>query len=116
MKRIVMAAALMAMAAPAWAQLQGREIDLNQKQGWIGREQAEFIVIEGPAPKGWGGWDAAPKGFPKPKEGSGEFKPEDQVTGYTDDPSERAADPNAKPQDGGAPPQDGNDDFNGDEQ
>lgn len=114
MKRIVMAAALMAMATPAWAQLQGREIDLNQKQGWIGREQAEFLIIEDRAPKGWGGWDAAPKGFPKPQDGAGRWKPEDEVTGYTDDPSERAPAPGARPPEGGGEQQDGNDDFNGD--
>lgn len=116
MKRIATLVVLMAMAAPARAQLQGREIDLNQKQGWIGWEQAEYFLIEDRLPKGWGGWDGAPKSFPKPEGQGGEkWKPEDEVTGYTDDPSERAQAPQANGQANppGEQTPDGNDDYDG---
>ena len=86
---------LLALAAPVRAQLQGRDIDLNQKQGRVGYEQAEYFVIEGPPPKGFGGWDGAPKGFPKPDDGK-KLKPEDGIPGLLDDPSETTPDPKAK--------------------
>ena len=113
---VVLAGLLMAaLVAPAEAQLQGRDIDLNQKQGRIGWEQFEYLLMEGKTPPGFGGFDGPPPGLPKL--GDDKYgKPDDQVTSLLDDPSEQPPDPKAKSgqQGGGEEPAGGEDgDFEG---
>lgn len=114
---LVGALTLAALAAPVSAQLVGREIDLNRKQGRIGFEQSEWLIIEGRKDQP----GAKQEGYPGdriPKAGDERLgKPEDLVTSLLDDPSETPPDPKAKPEDDAAGPEtpSGLDDFEGGE-